>query len=453
MHIKRTGLYLKRLFRSIWPDVDAPVLRPLPNPLAVLLKMAHGLDYGKRADKEIQRTRENYRIDLARIRRKCNSGCRIRVMFIATCAAKWKVQSLYDVLESDAMFDPCVGVSCIYRYDGKTPRELFEDAVKLRIYLERKGCKCQYLCDPIKRKFHDIPSDVDIVIYTESWYTEKKHHPVVVAKKALTCYIPYYVPNYVDAQLECGAFIHRCFWRYITLNEGITDVYRTALADKVTAGEFVSLGHPMLDMLYLSKVSSVAGTQKTIIYAPHWTFVHPRHETQISISTFTQSGWPILEYARSHRQYRWVFKPHPNLRQDLIATGMMTRKEVEAYFEAWRELGQIYEDGDYFPLFLESSAMITDCGSFLSEYGACGKPIIHLISHLNKLVPPPILADVYNTYYKAHNLDEMFSQFKLVIENGQDPMKEERLAALSRARLCNTYSAASILNYFKGCFE
>ena len=454
MHIKRTGEYLKRLVRSLRHDIDLPMLRPLPNPFRALLKALHLFNEGKWEEKEILCTSGNYNRSLERIRDKYSRAQRIKVMIIATYAAKWKVQSLYNALESDPMFKPLVGISCMYRYDGKTPRELFEDAVKLRIYLEEKGCRCQYICDPLKAKFFEIDPGIDVVVYTESWYTVRKHHPITVSNHALTFYIPYFVPNYVDARLDCGATIHRCYWRYVVLNEGIANLYRATLTGKPKAGEFVALGHPMLDGLHLSKRCLTSEKRKkVVIYAPHWTFEHPRHAALIAISTFTKSGKPILDYAKSHKEFHWIFKPHPHLRQDLIDTGMMSKEEVSAYYDAWRQLGQVYEGGDYLSLFKESCAMITDCGSFLTEYGASGNPIIHLISPRNNMVPPPILADVYNTYYKVHNLEEMYAQFKLVLEDGQDPMKEQRLAALERASLCNVYSAGEILKYMKECFK
>lgn len=454
MNILRTGLYIRRFIDAFRRDENRRLLLPLPNPFISILRLFGLYDAEKNLVKELCSTKENYRRTLQRIKEKYSQGKPIKVMFIATCAAKWKLQSLYDLMVADEMFEPVVGVSYICRYNGETPRSLYAGTESLRMYLEGKGCRCVYICDPLRNKFLDISGfDVDLVIYTESWYYAAQHHPRIVSKMALTCYIPYYVPNYVDTKLDCGLMIHKFYWKYVVINEGVCEIYRKYLGAKAGVVEFAPLGHPMLDCLYLGKNNARRDRRKTIIYAPHWTFYHPNHITQMSISTFAELGKVILEYAQSHPEFNWIFKPHPNLYPDLISTGMMTQYEANAYYEAWRKLGQAYEGGDYMPLFCSSYAMITDCGSFLSEYGATEKPIIHLISHRNKMVPPRPLYDVFESYYKAHNIEEMYSIFKMVLEEGNDPLRDQRVAALRQAALCDKYSAKDIVEYFKMCFR
>ena len=60
----------------------------------------------------------------------------------------------------------------------------------------------------------------------------------------------------------------------------------------------------------------------------------------------------------------------------------MTREQVEQYFDEWRAIGSIKEGTSYMELFANSSCLITDCGSFLTEYAFTGKPVIHLVSGL-----------------------------------------------------------------------
>ena len=79
--------------------------------------------------------------------------------------------------------------------------------------------------------------------------------------------------------------------------------------------------------------------------------------------------------------------------------------------------------------------MITDSGSFLPEYGSTGRPIIRLICPKNGHVPPKAAKEVYDTYYQVHNLEELHSALTLVIERGEDPKCDERLAAVKRAGL------------------
>jgi hypothetical protein len=266
---------------------------------------------------------------------------------------------------------------------------------------------------------------------------------------ALTFYMPYFVPNYGDIKLDCQLDIHRLYWRYIVLNNDIASLYSVATKDRTMAGRFVALGHTMLDQIVAAKSSAQPPIKRCIIYAPHWTINHPNNNSLIKISTFVEYGSAILKYAKGHMEYDWVFKPHPSLRHFLVVTGYMTKEEADCYYDEWKSIGRVCVDGDYARLFAESCVMITDCGSFLSEYGVTGKPIIHLISLRNNLVPPKALANVYNTYYQVRNDKDLARYLKAVVEEGLDPRKELRLLALKQAALVGARSSAQILRYIE----
>ena len=96
---------------------------------------------------------------------------------------------------------------------------------------------------------------------------------------------------------------------------------------------------------------------------------------------------------------------------------------------------------------MKSKALITDCGSFLIEYFVTGKPLIHLISPTVKVQPIPVAKRYFDTWYKVRDLEEMTKTFETVLERGKDPMREGRLAVLSRAGLSDQYAAEKILKY------
>ena len=47
----------------------------------------------------------------------------------------------------------------------------------------------------------------------------------------------------------------------------------------------------------------------------------------------------------------------------------------------------------------------------------------------------------FDTWYKVHDLGEMSQTFEIVLERGEDPMREERLAVLHSAGLSDHYAA------------
>ena len=53
----------------------------------------------------------NYRQDLRRITLKAKSHEKIRVLFLISDAAKWKMQTVFDAMAKSGRFDPLVAVS------------------------------------------------------------------------------------------------------------------------------------------------------------------------------------------------------------------------------------------------------------------------------------------------------------------------------------------------------
>ena len=131
----------------------------------------------------------------------------------------------------------------------------------------------------------------------------------------------------------------------------------------------------------------------------------------------------------------------------------MSKEEVDDYYDRWERIGIACYDADYQDLFLESRVMITDSGSFLPEYGSTKRPIIRLICAKNKHVPPRAARAVYDTYYNVRNLEEMYSVFKMLVEEKRDPNREKRLAAIRAAGLLGCNASANIINYFLGVFN
>lgn len=441
---------VNRILARLEMNPDKPIPPALPNPFIWIWQRL----FGERSiDKRVLSTRKRYKKDLLKVKRKVKSGRPIRVLFIVTYSEKWKAQSLYDLLVSDKRFEPLIGVSYQKR-DNLTIYQIKESMDSVEEALRRRGCKCVRLFEPFRDRYVK-PSKFspDIVFYPEVWYTPIQHSPARVSRFALTCYIPYFVPNYVELEHDCMQEMHRFYWRHFVLNKELESLYTECTSNRLMAGEFIGVGHPMLDAVSCGLDPSPIGGKPIVIYAPHYSFDHPCHSKGIMISTFAITGNPILDYAKKHSEFDWVFKPHPHLYQELIKSGFMDQEETDKYYESWRRIGTVCDSGEYMPVFRRSYAMITDCGSFLSEYGATGKPIIHLVSARNKIVPPKKLADVYDKYYKVHNLNEMYRQFKLVLEERKDPMMEDRHKALALAALCQTNAAENIVEYFVSIFE
>ena len=218
-----------------------------------------------------------------------------------------------------------------------------------------------------------------------------------------------------------------------------------AMPQFATAGKMMGLGHTSLDYY---KSSPILDNQNGyVIYAPHWSFVHPGNTRSniCPMSTFLENGELILEFAKKHSGLGWVFKPHPLLYTVLIHSGCKTKEQTDAYFNAWRELGIVHDTPDYAELFVKSRAMITDSVSFTVEYPATGHPIIQMLSEGARKRDPGPQKALYDSYYQTTNNDELMAALDLVLVRNQDPKRESRLREIERAGLRGDSAARRIL--------
>ena len=210
-------------------------------------------------------------------------------------------------------------------------------------------------------------------------------------------------------------------FKYFVFSDKEAEEYKKSMNDK---GQNLSIvGHPKLDVFKGYKEENYE--HKYVIYAPHHSF----EENSLNYATFQWNGKYILEWAKKHPEFEWVFKPHPRLKQALIFNNIMTEDEVEQYFNDWENIGISYEDGSYFDLFKNSKCLITDCGSFLIEYLPTRQPVIHL---RNSKATDYILACkiAMESYYKAWNIEDLDRCLKEILIKNNDPEKEKRIKKL-----------------------
>ena len=395
-----------------------------------------------------------YAKHIKRIRAK-PTGEKIRVLFIVSEIAKWKEQKVYEEMAGSDVFEPLIGLSAWNRQACLLAEELSVVHNHAELFFRRLGDKVVHTVKVVgdKKIYCDLSEfSPDIVYYTEPWSPCEKQDPWVVSKFALTVYTPYFTPNYGVLSLDCHQLVHRLLYAYFTLNEAWGSAYRRSLRFVAHSTRFVPTGHPSLD--FYADAPNIPPRKNSVIYAPHFSFFNPNEPNYDQrYSTFDKNRNEILEYAKRHPEFNWVFKPHPILREWIMRSGLMTQEEVDNYFAEWAKIGVVCEDGDYQDLFLDSFAIITDCGSFLTEYGATGRPVIHLICSANKYTPTHLIKRLYDTYYQVHSIDEMQAIFGLVLENRKDPMKEKRLAEARNAGILNSNAAHCIKHYFLALFD
>ena len=394
-------------------------------------KIGKILGFGERFfyNKKIKQNLNYIKRNQKKVKRKLKGKTHLNVAFYVYDSAKWKCQSVYDLMTKDERFTPCVFVTKCNAPKNNFNNQTIDDIKKTYEFFKSKDMNVKYAYDLENDKFipfEKMSPKPDIIIYQHPWYVETTQGPVVCSKFALTYYVPYYISD-IDNPIEYDLRFHRYIYRYYVPDEIIRKNYAPNMYDK--GEKLIVAGHPQLDF-YLNNKNQ--NKRKYVIYAPHWTVCGDN----LRYSTFDWNGYKILEFAEKHPELNWVFKPHPCLYNFLFMSGYMTKDDADEYYKRWHDVGIVCENGDYMQLFQNSIAMITDCGSFLTEYFFTKQPCIHLVSQYFK--GNENVKRICETYYNVHNADEMNKFFEEVLIYKNDPKKQERLALLKKLNYPNS---------------
>ena len=406
-----------------------------------------------------------------RVLKKLKNKTPLNVVFYVYDESKWKSQSVYDLMEKDERFNPLIVVTKNCAVEGNANYQTKEDVKRCYEFFKNKGMRveygylisdtphpnpphkgreqyCPYPDTPQKAKNQStgnkdsgfVPFETftpDIIIYSHPWYVYKTQGPVMCSKFALTFYIPYFIPA-SEQWHEYGLRFHQYLFRHYVPTDLVKDFYSKNMPNK--GKSLKTVGHPILDYY----TSNQQKEKKYIIYAPHWTVCGDN----LRFGTFGWNGQEILNFAKSHSELNWVFRPHPLMYKFIITSGFMKQDEVDKYYDEWKNIGIFSEGGDYTNLFNESYGMITDCGSFLTEYFVTGNPVIHLIS--DKFKPNPAIKAIDKTYYTANNIEDLYNHLENVILNKNDYKKQERTELLTKLNLNKDSSAKRIIDDILG---
>lgn len=394
---------------------------------------------------------KNYLNVLMRIfyKTKKNPFYKIKVGFLVNENQKWNCQSLYEELEINPKFTPVILVSpMLHLHQNKDEVNSIENNVKENYnFFKKRKMRVRKAYDLKTKEYLDLKKfNIDILFYTQPWGLNTKQTIQNVSIFALCCYIPYsfamfeYENNYMDE-------FHGLLWNYYLE----TKFHYQTFSKINSSNNCVVTGYPKLDTYVNSKnnsfnkkawpnITKQNETCKKIIYAPH----HSINPTPLALSTFYWNSEYIFKLAKNNPNTLWIFKPHPNLKNNYIQAHPDKKIKIEKYFTNWEKLknAKIYNQGDYFDIFKTSDLLITDCGSFLAEYLPTGKPVIHLRTNLQNYSFNKIGEKIIRNYYQVHSLDELKNVFNSIVLNNDDFMKKSRLTSIKELGIDYSMSSA-----------
>ncbi|MDD1744147.1 MAG: CDP-glycerol glycerophosphotransferase family protein [Methanomassiliicoccales archaeon] len=389
--------------------------------------------------KEFERIQRNNSRTLRRLR-KASKTRKLRIAFLVGENSKWSCQSLYEEFRRSQRFEPIILITG-ERQGSRSNLELIEKVNETYSFFKARNMNPQLAYDVRRSEYLDLRQfKPDLVFYQQPWTIDDVQSPTAISKFALGCYVPYSIAGTSEVMVHYPKTFLYGIWRHFIVSSLVGDEYKSWMT--ANKESLIITGHPKLDVY---NNNEIINEMHYIIYAPHFA----TKNSVLKLSTFDWSGRYILDFAKRHTELRWVFKPHPLFRSQIIKDGILTENEISSYYDEWARIGMIYDQGDYFSIFKNSDALITDCSSFLSEYLPTKMPVIHLISE-NMVTPNPLSRIASSHYYKVHNITELEFYLNEVIINKNDPQKEKRIEDIRVLDLDGISASSKILNHLKG---
>ena len=399
--------------------------------------------------RKINKTHQNY-IKVQGNLRRLNK--KVRVLFLVNEIAKWKTKSLYELMMASSEFEPLIAVTA-----GDLEISANSSAVKRKAkinslikYFKSRNINYVIAYDTDADQEVDLKKfNPGIVFYQQPWGICPKHKPQTVSEFAITCYVPYYVENYCILPMDYFSGFHPYLFKYYLLNRDYAYMFSQIFPE--FKGEFSGAGHTALDLLSKDYTYTMEGggkiidKQKIVIYAPHWSFKHPLNPNSENYSTFLLYGKVILNFAKQNDNIKWIFKPHPSLRFALLRTEVMSAEDIDDYYAQWAMIGEVSEGSEYYDLFNCSDLLITDCGSFITEYYSTGKPILHLYSEYGTK-PFPYMKPLFESLYTIKSWNQFTEIFDSLLYSNNDPQKRKRLELIKFYELNISSAAENIIN-------
>ena len=349
----------------------------------------------------------------------------IKFAFVVYTGSMWFFDELYHLLDDDNRFSVAIIVG---HFSEQADSEFESD---LSFFRDKK----HFTIDSSKNI-----SNYDILFYLTPYrFKDRKLNISNISLSKIILHVSY---SYMLVNNKEKLFLDMYHWCYRYYTD--TSYYLNMIKSTV---EYYSdnacfLGFPKMDNFY-SCESKRLSDKITIIFAPH----HSVNYTKFKSATFEDNYLYFLELVKMFKDsVFWIYKPHPLLKAHCVQAGIFKNEdEYDEYVNSLKKTGCVHiaEQGDYFPLFMASDAMITDSVSFLAEYQFSSKPLLLLMS--GKEEYNDFGQELVKCLYKTKGNDyDAIKQFVENVIHGDDEMRGVRNTFFRKyLENCNGYRESS----------
>ena len=293
--------------------------------------------------------------------------------------------------------------------------------------------------DELQDAFLDVSDQFDVIYCAnpyDSMVNEVHGVRYLSQKDVLPVYMSYgFMPDWYSCKIIIPMLEISLFWKVFVDNKySYRDYKRYELCK---AKNCFLTGYPKMDVLsYFKRIETA---KKRIIIAPHHTINHGL----LPLSNFLQYSDFILNLPKKYPDVEFVFRPHPLLFVNLVNEGIWTKSQVDEYIANIEEAGIFYSvGGGYLDVFVNSDAMIHDCGSFIVEYLFTGKPCCFVAKKNYQKIFSTLGKACLRHHYLAFDEREICDFIEKVVMYGEDCLLSKRVEFMQK-HLALNYPNAS----------
>ena len=362
----------------------------------------------------VWKTQRNYAKKITELSRNKEQ---VKVVFLVSECAKWNADSLYKLLDTDSRFSPIIIYVSLHARVNTDQTDDFH----CQFFMTR-GYNFATISSGTELREHKP----DIVFYQQPWLLRMEPDliPVNVSQYALCFHFNYGIAPALE-YLDARSLFYKTQYRYFVFNATVEEQIKAKGIHNT-----IVTGHPKMDA-YLEPVKTKPwkNTEKfKIIYAPHHSFKNSSTFFRLQWATFDRDGRELLDWAKTHTDTEWILKPHSHFRAAVLENEIMSGAEIDNYYDEWNRIGAIYTQGDYFDMFRTADLLITDCGSFLTEWLPTEKPCIHLLTDNDaQKSRQSVHENSSRHYYKVKSLEELNAVLEMLAVRREDPLAEARI--------------------------
>lgn len=362
------------------------------------------------------------------IKRKIKLNEKVKVGFLCIFDSVFQYDTLFEEMMKSDVFDPYIVVipDVIRGEEHK-----FSELKKTYSTFKDKYENVLSSYDSRENKFIDISKEYEIVFFCNPYdVMTHKYYTIEYLKDYTLCaYESYYYFGKFKYDLKFLKIVSLNFlWKIFVENENSKKLF----LNKNKKFNIEVSGYSKMDRIrqLTSNFSAPKNKRKLIIISPHHTV--RRIKNHLNLSTFLRYYNFYLELPRKFPEIDFIFRPHPLLFSVLEQSKIWNTEQIAQYISKIDSIPNMkYQDGgEYFETFVESDALIHDCGSFLAEYLYTDKPQCFLLENQEEIDNEflPFGKELLEVSYKAYNEKEIMNFINNVVINKNDIMKKKRLS-------------------------